>query len=126
MFEDALEEESVEPDGFTFPRALKACGGVGVLGVGERVHRDAMRCGFGSDGYVMNALIDMYAKCGHIVKARKGFDRMAVRDLVSWNSMLTGYVRHGLLSEAIRTFRGMIRDGFGHDSVALSAILTVV
>ncbi|KAL9684633.1 hypothetical protein QQ045_022074 [Rhodiola kirilowii] len=130
MYEDALavyfqmEEEGVEPDGFTFPRALKACGGVGVLGVGERVHRDAVRCGFGLDGYVMNGLVDMYAKCGHIVKARKVFDRMAVRDLVSWNSMLTGYVRHGLLSEAVRTFRVMIRDGFGPDSVALSAILT--
>uniref|UniRef100_A0A7N0U6S1 Pentatricopeptide repeat-containing protein n=1 Tax=Kalanchoe fedtschenkoi TaxID=63787 RepID=A0A7N0U6S1_KALFE len=129
MYEDALAvyfqmgEEGVAPDGFTFPRVLKACGGVGVVGVGERVHRDAVRWGFGGDGFVMNALVDMYAKCGDIVRARKVFDKMGARDLVSWNSMLAGYVRHGLASEAVRTFRGMIRDGYDPDSVAASAIL---
>ncbi|KAJ4706197.1 Pentatricopeptide repeat-containing protein [Melia azedarach] len=121
-----MEEEGVEPDQFTFPRLLKACAGLGLIRVGQKVHRDAVRFGFGYDGFVLNALVDMYAKCGDIVKARRIFDKITCKDLISWNSMLTGYIRHGLLVEALHVFRGMIQNGFEPDSVAISAILANV
>ncbi|KAM7494612.1 hypothetical protein LguiB_029221 [Lonicera macranthoides] len=130
MYEDALalyfqmEEDGVEPDGFTFPRVLKACGGIGLIQIGEEVHRHVVRCGFGNDRFVLNGLVDMYAKCGDIVKARRVFDNIVCKDLVSWNSMLTGYVRHELLEEAAHIFKGMIQDGYEPDSVAISALLT--
>ncbi|KAK8537792.1 hypothetical protein V6N12_043939 [Hibiscus sabdariffa] len=130
QYEDALalyfqmEEEGVEPDRFTFPRVLKACAGIGLIHVGQAVHRDVVRKGFGNDGYVLNALIDMYAKCGDIVKARRVFDNIACKDTISWNSMLTGYIRHGLLVEALQIFRGMIQEGFEPDPVAISTILS--
>ncbi|XP_022776626.1 pentatricopeptide repeat-containing protein At4g25270, chloroplastic [Durio zibethinus] len=130
QYEDALalyfqmEEEGVEPDRFTFPRALKSCAGIGLIRIGEEVHRDVVRKGFGNDGFVLNALIDMYAKCGDIVKARRVFDNIVCKDTISWNSMLKGYIRHGLLVEALQVFRGMIREGFGPDPVAISTILS--
>ncbi|XP_039037110.1 LOW QUALITY PROTEIN: pentatricopeptide repeat-containing protein At4g25270, chloroplastic-like [Hibiscus syriacus] len=130
QYEDALalyfqmEEKGVEPDRFTFPRVLKACAGIGLIHVGEAVHRDVVRKGFGNDGFVLNALIDMYAKCGDIVKARRVFDNIACKDNVSWNSMLTGYIRHGLSVEAFQLFRGMIQEGFEPDSVAISTVLS--
>ncbi|KAJ9539722.1 hypothetical protein OSB04_026228 [Centaurea solstitialis] len=112
------------PDGFTFPRVLKACGGLGLIHVGEAVHREIVRRGYGEDGFVLNGLVDMYAKCGDIVRARKVFDKMPARDLVSWNSMLTGYVKHELLYDATVVFRRMIRDGYDPDSISISTILT--
>ncbi|KAL5569978.1 hypothetical protein UlMin_026553 [Ulmus minor] len=130
QYEDALalyfqmEEEGVEPDGFTFPRVLKACGGIGSIRIGEAVHRDIVRSGFWDDGFVLNSLLDMYAKCGDIGKARKVFDKMTMRDSVSWNSILTGYIRHGLLLEALEIFSQMIREGYHPDSVAISTILS--
>ncbi|XP_075108674.1 pentatricopeptide repeat-containing protein At4g25270, chloroplastic-like [Nicotiana tabacum] len=129
LFEDALAiyfqmvEEGVEPDCYTFPRALKACGGVGLIHVGEEVHRHVIRRGLESNGFILNALVDMYAKCGDIVKARKLFDQIGTKDLVSWNSMLIGYIRHELISEAFNLFRLMIRDGILPDSVSISALL---
>ncbi|KAJ8551176.1 hypothetical protein K7X08_000546 [Anisodus acutangulus] len=129
LFEDALAmyfqmvEEGVEPDCYTFPRALKACGGVGLIHVGEEVHRHVIRHGFGSNGFILNALVDMYAKCGDIVKAQKLFDQIGTKDLVSWNSMLTGYMRHELITKALNLFRLMIRDGIEPDSVSISALL---
>ena len=119
-----MEEEGVEPDAFTFPRVLKACGGIGLVRVGEEVHRHVVRRGFANDGFVLNALVDMYAKCGDIVKARKIFDKITSRDLVSWNAMLTGYVRHGLLVEALDIFGQMLQEGYEPDSVAISTMLT--
>lgn len=130
MYEDAMalyfqmEEDGVEPDPFTFPRVLKACGGIGSICVGEEVHRHVVRSGFANDGFVLNALVDMYAKCGDIVKARKVFDKIAFRDLISWNAMLTGYIRHGLLVEALDIFGQMLQQGYEPDSVAISTTLT--
>ncbi|KAL6978119.1 Pentatricopeptide repeat-containing protein, chloroplastic [Sarracenia purpurea var. burkii] len=132
LYEDALalyfqmEEEGIVPDRFTFPRVLKACSGIGSIRVGEEVHRHVVRCGFWDDAFVLNALVDMYAKCGDIVKARRVFDKIQFRDLVSWNSMLTGYTRHGLLAEALDIFRQMIQERCEPDSVAISTILTSI
>lgn len=77
-----------------------------------------------NDTFVLNALVDMYAKCGDIVRARKVFDKIVHKDLVSWNSMLMGYNRHGLLLETLDIFRTMLLHGFQPDSVSLSSILT--
>eukprot|EP00268_Persea_americana_P039992 TRINITY_DN39682_c0_g2_i1.p1 TRINITY_DN39682_c0_g2~~TRINITY_DN39682_c0_g2_i1.p1 ORF type:complete len:561 (+),score=80.94 TRINITY_DN39682_c0_g2_i1:104-1684(+) len=130
LFEDAIalyfqmEEDGVEPDRFTFPRVLKACSGLGSIQIGEAVHRHVVRSGFGNDGFVLNALVDMYAKCGDIVKARRVFDNISNGDCVSWNSMLVGYFRHGLVAQALDVFKQMVEAGLEPDSVAISTILT--
>ncbi|XP_027103935.1 pentatricopeptide repeat-containing protein At4g25270, chloroplastic-like [Coffea arabica] len=132
LHEDALAlyfqmvEEGLEPDRHTFPRVLKACGGIGLIQVGEEVHRHVIRYGFGNDGFALNALVDMYAKCGDIVKARKVFDRIVDKDLVSWNSMLSGYARHELITEALDIFVSMVREGLEPDSVTLSSLISSV
>lgn len=130
LFEDAIalnfqmEEDGVEPDRFTFPRVLKACSGLGSIQIGEAVHRHVVRSGFGNDGFVLNALVDMYAKCGDIVKARRVFDNISNGDCVSWNTMLVGYFRHGLVAEALGVFKQMVEAGLEPDSVTISTILT--
>ncbi|RID78736.1 hypothetical protein BRARA_A01531 [Brassica rapa] len=132
QYEDAMAiyfqmaEDGVKPDRFTFPRVLKACGGIGSIQIGEAIHRDLVKEGFGHDVYVLNALVDMYAKCGDIVKARNVFDMIPHKDYVSWNSMLTSYLHHGLLHEAVHIFRLMVRDGVEPDKVAISSVLARV
>ncbi|KAL3000432.1 hypothetical protein AAZX31_09G212500 [Glycine max] len=121
-----MVEEGVEADLFTFPRVLKVCAGIGSVQVGEEVHRHAIRAGFAADGFILNALVDMYSKCGDIVKARKVFDKMPHRDPVSWNSMLTAYVHHGLEVQAMNIFRQMLLEGCEPDSVSISTVLTGV
>ncbi|XP_076928716.1 pentatricopeptide repeat-containing protein At4g25270, chloroplastic-like [Bidens hawaiensis] len=119
-----MMEDDVEPDVFTFPRVLKACGGMGLIHVGQQVHREIIRRGYGNDGFVLNGLVGMYARCGDIVMSRKIFDKIVVKDIVSWNSMITGLVKHDLLFDSLVTFRKMILNGFEPDSVSISTILT--
>ncbi|KAK7404234.1 hypothetical protein VNO78_04945 [Psophocarpus tetragonolobus] len=132
LYDDAIAlyfqmaEEGVQPDSFTFPRVLKVCAGIGSVQVGEEVYRHAVRAGFATHGFVLNALVDMYSKCGDIVKARKVFGKMPHKDPVSWNSMLTAYVHHGLQVEVINIFRQMILEGCQPDSVSISTILSGV
>ncbi|KAK8944589.1 Pentatricopeptide repeat-containing protein [Platanthera zijinensis] len=118
-----MEEEAVEPDRFTFPRVIKACAGIGSLPIAEAIHRDLVRCGFAADPFVLNALIHMYAKCGDIARSRRIFDQITDRDPISWNSMINGYVRHGLFPEAGDICRRMIVSGLDPDAVTVSTLL---
>lgn len=54
-----------------------------------------------------NAVVDMYAKLGLIHCSRKVFDEIPIKDVVSWNSMITGYAQNGLASEAIEIYNMM-------------------
>ncbi|KAL8049840.1 hypothetical protein ABFX02_06G045200 [Erythranthe guttata] len=130
LYEDALAlffqmvEEGVEPDQYTFPRVLKACGGLKMIQVGEEVHRQVIRSGCGNNTFVLNALVDMYAKCGDIIRAKRVFDSIQEKELVSWNSMIMGYIRHGLIIEALFILKWMMKEGYEPDSVTLSSVLT--
>ena len=45
------------------------------------------------------AVIDMYAKCGMIRRARQVFDGLLTRDIISWNVLIRGYAQHGEVKE---------------------------
>lgn len=56
------------------------------------MHSLIVKEGFDSDRYVGNTLLRMYSGCGAIGFARQVFDGMCERDVVSWSSMIAGYV----------------------------------
>jgi len=76
----------VRPDVYTFPCVLRSCGGVPDWRMGREVHAHVLRFGFGEEVDVLNALMNMYVKCGYVVAAGKVFDSMAVMDFISWNA----------------------------------------
>ncbi|CAN6443741.1 unnamed protein product [Victoria cruziana] len=60
-------------------------------GAGKLVHARVLTSGLESDRFLNNNLMNMYAKCGLVSDARKLFDKIPQRDLVSWNTILAGY-----------------------------------
>lgn len=72
---------------------------------------------------IENQMIHAYAKCGYVVDAREFFNRMGTRDLVSWTSMITGYVYDGHIDEAIILFRLLQRENLKIDSITLIGLL---
>ncbi|KAF1864473.1 hypothetical protein Lal_00021896 [Lupinus albus] len=73
-----------------------------------------------------NALITMYSRWGRLDEARRVFDEMAIRDLVSWNAMLSGYAQgHGHYGlEAVSIFVNMVRQGMLLDHVSLTGAVS--
>ncbi|KDP33014.1 hypothetical protein JCGZ_13045 [Jatropha curcas] len=58
----------------------------------------------------VNSLINFYAKCNEVSIARKLFDNMLQRNVVSWSALMTGYLRNGFSLEVIRLLKDMILD----------------
>ncbi|KAJ7250553.1 hypothetical protein O6H91_19G018800 [Diphasiastrum complanatum] len=78
---------------------------------------------FESDLVVGTAIVTMYGKCGSLKDARKMFDKMLERNLVSWNAMIAAYTQHGYGKEALELFKQMQLEGLHPDKVTLVSIL---
>eukprot|EP01018_Ginkgo_biloba_P032095 Gb_20503 [translate_table: standard] len=102
-----MRQTGIQPDRFTFASVLPACANLAALEQGKEIHEDIIRFGFQTDVIVVNALVDMYAKCGSIENARNEFDKMSQRDVVSWNVMISGYAQYGQIDEALQLFEKM-------------------
>lgn len=87
-----MRRAGLKPGHFTYPFVVKACGRCLMVGEGKAVHSLILKLGFDSDKYVGNTLLRMYADLSAVGHARRLFDEMTVRDVVSWSSMIAGYV----------------------------------
>lgn len=111
-------------DGFTFATVLSACASVATLERGMEVHGCAIRACVESDLVIGSALIDMYSKCGRIDYASRFFNLMPARNVYSWNSMISGYARHGYWDKALELFTRMKLDGQLPDHVTFVGVLS--
>ncbi len=94
-----------------------------ALEEGRLVHQQIIQCGFESNVFVGNSLVDMYAKCGSMKDALRVFDKMPSRDVVSWNALLLGLVKCGQAHKALEFFQQMQREGVKPGPVTFMAIL---
>ncbi|TKY45030.1 Pentatricopeptide repeat-containing protein [Spatholobus suberectus] len=101
------------PNEVTVVCALSACGHTGMLQLGRWIHGYVCKNGFVLDSFVANALVDMYGKCGSLVKARKVFEMNPDKGLTSWNSMINCFALHGQSDSAIAVFEEMVGCGGG-------------
>ncbi|WCJ40273.1 Pentatricopeptide repeat (PPR) superfamily protein [Euphorbia peplus] len=72
---------------------------------------------------VETAVIDLYVKCGSLTYARKVFDRMQDRNVISWSTMISGYGIHGHGREALNLFNQM-KISVRPDHIAFVSILS--
>ncbi|XP_009629430.1 pentatricopeptide repeat-containing protein At2g45350, chloroplastic [Nicotiana tomentosiformis] len=97
-------ENGVFVDEYSLSIVLKACSRMGFVKCGMQVHGLLRKLGFGSDVFLQNCLISMYVRCGCVEYGHLVFDRMFIRDSVSYNTMIDGYVKCGMLDVACCLF----------------------
>ncbi|KAK2976340.1 hypothetical protein RJ640_014171 [Escallonia rubra] len=91
---------------------------------GIAVHCKLITSGFHPDVYLNNHLITMYYKFNRINDARKLFDQMPERNLISWTTLISSYSQLGLSEEALNTFRLMVTEGFEPNQYTYVSALT--
>ncbi|KAJ3681066.1 hypothetical protein LUZ60_015555 [Juncus effusus] len=119
-----MKNDKIKPDGMTMVGIIPACAHMAALHHGKCAHAYIIISGLASEAVLCNSLIDMYAKCGRIELARKVFDRMYNRDVISWNTMILGYGIHGLGKEAISLFCEMKNEGFKCDDITFICLIS--
>jgi pentatricopeptide repeat protein len=119
-----MQIEGFYPDAITFLLILKVCGIMRDVEKGKQIHGQIVNKGMLKNNIVLgNALVDMYAKFGLLTKAQRVFEELPVRDVSSWNSLITGYAHGGLSHEAFSCFEGMQSEGISPNSITFVCIL---
>lgn len=95
------------PDMYTFPPLIKCCSNELAVSAGLGIHGLLIKYAVEDDVFVGTTLVDFYGKCELIGNARKVFDEMSVRNVVSWTAIVVGYVRFGDLVNARIMFDAM-------------------
>ncbi|GAV88616.1 PPR domain-containing protein/PPR_2 domain-containing protein/DYW_deaminase domain-containing protein [Cephalotus follicularis] len=121
-----MKYDSVKPVMYNFTYLLKVCGDKCELSRGKEIHGQLVTNGFSNNVFAMTGVVNMYAKCGQIDDAFKMFDRMPVRDLVSWNTIISGYAQNGLPKVALESIIRMHEDGKRPDPVTIVSTLPAV
>ncbi|KAL3524722.1 hypothetical protein ACH5RR_013094 [Cinchona calisaya] len=83
------------------------------------IHAQIIKSGFQLGLFVINNLINVYAKFGFIPDAVKVFDEMPVRNTSSWNTLLSAYAKRGMIRETISYFSEIPE----RDSVSWTAMI---
>ncbi|KAG6646445.1 pentatricopeptide repeat-containing protein At3g12770-like [Carya illinoinensis] len=120
-----MQEEGVAANSVTLVSLIHSCAHLGSLKKGRSVHSHLIRNGFAFDVVNVTALIDMYAKCGKINSAERVFGSgLLSRDVILWNSMITGYGMHGQGHQAVGVYQKMIEQGLKPNQTTFVALLT--
>ncbi|GAB4853947.1 hypothetical protein Ancab_018156 [Ancistrocladus abbreviatus] len=131
LFGDAIDAFSTMltvgllPNEVTIASILPAFSKLGSHHVGKSVHCFWMRHDFQHNVVVETSLIKMYCQFGHVGAARKLFDQMLDRNVVSWNVIISGYADNGCGNEAICAFNLMrAADGVSVDYFTIMSLLS--
>ncbi|KAK3009749.1 hypothetical protein RJ639_014449, partial [Escallonia herrerae] len=109
---DAMKEAGQDPNEITLVEVLSACASIGALDLGKLGHAMALGSGLGLDCHVKHSLITMYARCGELGCTGEVLDEISGRNLVLWNSMISGYLKMGLAKEVVVLFGSMRGERF--------------
>ncbi|KAF8053659.1 hypothetical protein N665_1387s0017 [Sinapis alba] len=119
-----MQVAGVKPNRVTIPSMLPACGNIAALVHGRSAHGFAVRVHLLDDVHVGSALIDMYAKCGRINMSQVIFDMMPTKNLVCWNSLMSGYSMHGKAKEVMSIFESLVRTRLKPDFISFTSLLS--
>lgn len=104
-------------------KIMSFCAKSGSFHLGIQAHSTILKLGFISNVYICSAVVDMYAKCGEISSARVLFDQMPQRTVVTWNSLISGYLAVNCPKIAIELFIKMLKAAINVSAFSVSSCL---
>ncbi|KFK34979.1 hypothetical protein AALP_AA5G218700 [Arabis alpina] len=134
LFIEMEENAGLLANTTTMTGVVPACVRSNAFSRKEAIHGFVMKRGLDGDRFVQNALMDMYSRLGKIDIAEMIFSKMEDRDLVTWNTMITGYVFSECHEDALlvlhkmqnfeqKASEGVSRVGLKPNSITLMTIL---
>lgn len=102
-----LRRSDIGYNEYSFSGVLTVCVKMRALWLAKQLHCQVFVLGFLSNAFLSSSVVDAYAKCGDMGDARRLFDEMKWRDVVTWTTLLSGYAKEGDMKSAREIFYAM-------------------
>ncbi|CAK7348740.1 unnamed protein product [Dovyalis caffra] len=118
-----MQAAGFRPNPRSITSVLQAVVKLGLLNFGKEIHGYVIRNGLNYDVYVGTSLLDMYVKNECLNRSRAIFDNMKNRNIVAWNSLISGYSFKGHFDEAKRLLNRMKEEGIKPDLITWNSLV---
>ncbi|MCO5564846.1 hypothetical protein L7F22_018514 [Adiantum nelumboides] len=118
-----MQSEGISANSVTLSLAAKACRIMQDLDEGRMIHSKVLEKGYDNDITVSNSMLSLYSKCGCLNEACEVFDKLIMRDVVSWNVLIAAYIEHSDFQEPLDCFEQMQVEKVVLDAATLSYAL---
>ncbi|KAH7301358.1 hypothetical protein KP509_23G021700 [Ceratopteris richardii] len=119
-----MQVRGIRPDTVTYISLLKSSSNMESLKFGKLIHTCIIDAGLENESLIFeNSIIDMYTKFSSMEDAQDLFERLTTKDVVSWNTIISGYVQSERSFKCYQIFQSMQEEGVYPDKVTFSVIL---
>ncbi|KAL3646279.1 hypothetical protein CASFOL_011459 [Castilleja foliolosa] len=118
-----MQKYGFSPDEITIISLLSSFSKSKDTVLGKSAHAFSIKKEIDLNINLSNALLAFYCECYELVYSFRIFDRMAIKNIISWNTIISGCVDNGESEQAMLLFNHMRRKGVNFDSVTLISIL---
>ncbi|KAH7298710.1 hypothetical protein KP509_25G055300 [Ceratopteris richardii] len=121
--------EQMQVEGFsstdvTLVSLLDACSNIEDVKRGKKLHAEIIHRNLLKDNSAIgSAVIDMYAKCGLVDKAKEVFDKLSARNVILWTTLIVGYVQQEFAKDALDCLEKMVLEGISPNNVTYACSL---
>ncbi|XP_058097163.1 pentatricopeptide repeat-containing protein At3g24000, mitochondrial [Magnolia sinica] len=120
-----LRREGVGPNGFVLASLVSGCNrSVASICEGFQIHGLVLKVGLLADVYVSSAILHLYGVCGFMPDLQRFFDEMPERNVVSWTSLMVGYLKNGDPEETVYVYWRMRWEGVDCNQNSLATVIS--
>ncbi|KAL0685032.1 hypothetical protein Bca4012_051880 [Brassica carinata] len=102
---------------------LRVSGNHGYVSLCRQLHGYVVKHGYVSETRLSNSLMRFYKTSDSLEDAHRLFDEMPDPDVISWNSLVSGYVQSGRLQEGLCLFLDLERSNVFPNEFSFTAAL---
>ncbi|KAL0545257.1 hypothetical protein IC582_020407 [Cucumis melo] len=117
-----MQRTGIGPDEFTFGSLLGVSEFIEIL---EMVHAFVYKNGLILVIEILNALVSAYAKCRKVKQSHQVFSEINSKNLISWNTVIYGFLLNGLPFQALEHFSKLIMSKLKPSTFTLSIVLSI-
>lgn len=118
-----MQSYRVSPNSVTMLSVIPACANLIAANKVKEIHGCVLRRNLESELPVANSLIDTYAKSGNMIYSKSIFDGVSSKDIITWNSVIAGYILHGCSDTALDLFDQLRKLRFKPNRGTFSSII---
>ena len=106
-----------------YVEVLKRCLKQKDFTAAKQVHDCIIRSRIEKNTYVANNILSTYIGCERLKDARRVFDGLLKKDVISWNIMIGGYAQYSHARDAMGIFHQMLQEGVQPNEITCFSIL---